>query len=125
MLYEWFVFVSYRRLVYNRFLDPKPVNMTRFTSFATVIGFNETKIEAEVETTEANLLSNLLSNFEGSIEPNLNAMAEMTAALERLLVLPSFTNEQANHIFNIVDQLVDVTEQIDNDNGSLKKITNK
>lgn len=72
-------------------------------------------------------MNNLLSNFEGTIEPNLDAMAAMAAALEGLLVLPSFTTKQATNVLNVVDQLVNVTGQIeitDNDN-SLKTVTNK
>ena len=95
------------------------MNVTRFESFATVVQFNETEPE------EPNLLNNLLSNFGGPIAPNLDAMAEMTAALEGLLVLPSFTNDQATSVLNVVDQLVDVTGQIEVEDDSLKKVTNK
>jgi hypothetical protein len=49
----------------------------------------------------------------------------MVAALERLLVLPSFTTEQAMFVFNIVDQLVNVTGQVDAELDSLKSVTNK
>ncbi|CAF1028752.1 unnamed protein product [Adineta steineri] len=99
--------------------DLKPINSTRFEYFATIMGFNET------ETEENDLLKNLFSNFEGSIEPNLDAMASMTAALEGLLALPSFTTEQANHVLNIVDHLVNITGQIEVEDNSLKVVTNK
>jgi len=102
------------------FIDLKPVNSTRFQYFATIIGFNET------ETGEYDLLNNLLSSFEGPIEANLDAMAAMAAALEGLLVLPSFTTKQATNVLNIVDQLVNVTGQIEIvDDNSLKTVTNK
>ncbi len=71
------------------------------------------------------LLNNLLSNFEGSIPVNLDAMTTITEALEKLLVLPSFTTEQATNILNIVDQLVNVSGQIQIENYSLKLVTNK
>lgn len=98
----------------------KPVNSTRFEYFATIIGFNETDPEKD-------LLGNLLANFPGSIEPNLDAMAAMTAALEGLLVLPSFTTGQATSVLNVVDQLVDVTGKVEvvDDDSSLKTVTNK
>lgn len=97
------------------------MNSSRFEYFATIIGFNETDDQAN------DLLDKLFSNFEGSIEPNLDAMAAMAAALEGLLILPSFTTKQASNVLNLVDQLVNVTGQIDitdNDN-SLKRVTNK
>ncbi len=100
--------------------DLKPVNSTRFEYFATIIQFNET------ETKENDLLNNLLSNFQGSIEANLDSMTAMTTALEGLLVLPSFTTEQAINVLNIVDQLINVTGQIEIvDDNSLKIVTNK
>jgi hypothetical protein len=104
--------------IYEIFIDLKPVNSTRFEYFATIIGFNETE--------ENDLLNNLLSNFEGSIEANLDVMAAITAALEELLVLPSFTTKQAIDVLNVVDQLVNVTGQIEIvDDNSLKTVTNK
>jgi len=104
--------------IYEIFIDIKPVNSTRFEYFATIIGFNETEADE--------LLNNLLSNFEGSIEPNLDAMAAIAAALEGLLVLPSFTTVQATNVLNVVDQLVNVTGKIEVvDDGSLKTVTNK
>jgi len=104
--------------IYEIFIDIKPVNSTRFEYFATIIGFNQTEADE--------LLNNLLSNFEGSIEPNLDAMAAIAAALEGLLVLPSFTTVQATNVLNVVDQLVNVTGQIEVvDDGSLKTVTNK
>jgi hypothetical protein len=106
--------------LYGIFIDLKPVNSTRFQYFATIIGFNET------ETGEYDLLNNLLSSFEGPIEANLDAMAAMAAALEGLLVLPSFTTKQATNVLNVVDQLVNVTGQIEIvDDNSLKTVTNK
>ena len=100
-------------------LDVKPVNSSRFQYFAAIIGFNETKTD--------DLINNLLANFEGNIEPNLDALAAMAAALEGLLVLPSFTTGQASNVLNIVDQLVNVTGQIEivDDDDSLKTVTNK
>jgi hypothetical protein len=95
------------------------VNSSRFEYFATIIGFNETKTE------DNDLLNNLLASFGGSIAPNLDAMAAMTAALEGLLVLPSFTTEQATNVLNVVDQLVNVTGQIEVEDDSLKTVTNK
>ena len=83
------------------------------------MGFNETSSD------ENSLLNNLLSNFEGSIAPNLDAMAAMADALEGLLVLPSFTTKQATNVLNVVDQLVNVTGQIEVEDNSLKKVTNK
>lgn len=100
-------------------LDVKPVNASQFESFATLMHFNETEPE------EPDLLGNLLAGFDGPIAPNLDAMAEMAAALEGLLVLPSFTNKQATNVLNVVDQLVDVTGQIEVEDDSLKKVTNK
>jgi hypothetical protein len=102
-----------------RFLDIKPVNETRFEYFATIIGFNETEVEKN------DLLNDLFANFEGFIQPNLDAMAAMTAALEGLLVLPSFTTKQATNVLNVVDQLVNVTGQIEVEDDSLKTVTNK
>jgi hypothetical protein len=53
-------------------------------------------------------------------------MAAITAALEELLVLPSFTTKQAIDVLNVVDQLVNVTGQIEIvDDNSLKTVTNK
>ncbi len=104
--------------IYEIFIDIKPVNSTRFEYFATIIGFNQTEADE--------LLNNLLSNFEGSIEPNLDAMAAIAAALEGLLVLPSFTTVQATNVLNVVDQLVNVTGQVEVvDANSLKGVTNK
>jgi len=117
----WLVFLFLLCIyLYGIFIDLKPVNSTRFQYFATIIGFNET------ETGEYDLLNNLLSSFEGPIEANLDAMAAMAAALEGLLVLPSFTTKQATNVLNIVDQLVNVTGQIEIvDDNSLKTVTNK
>jgi len=72
-------------------------------------------------------LKNFLADFTGSIDVNLDAMSAVTAALEQLLALPSFTSEQATSILKIVDLLVNVTGQIEiiNDDSSLKTITNK
>ncbi len=69
--------------------------------------------------------NDLFSNFGGPISANLDAMAAMVAALERLLVLPSFTTDQATIVFNVVDQLVNVTGQVDAETDLLKPITNK
>lgn len=55
-------------------------------------------------------------------------MAAMAAALEGLLALPSFTTVQAANVLNLVDQLVNVTGQVEvenNDDSSLKGVTNK
>ena len=49
----------------------------------------------------------------------------MAAALEGLLVLPSFTTEQAGNVLNVVDQLVNVTGQVEVEDDSLKVVTNK
>lgn len=104
----------------KNFVDMKPVNSTKFEYFATIVGFNETDPEDD-------LLGNLLANFGGPIEPNLDAMAAMAAALEGLLVLPSFTTGQATSVLNVVDQLVDVTGKVEvvDDDSSLKGVTNK
>lgn len=98
----------------------KPVNSSRFEYFATIIGFNETDPNKD-------LLNNLLANFPGTIEPNLDAMAAMAAALEGLLVLPSFTTAQATNVLNVVDLLVNVTGQVEvaDEDDSLKTVTNK
>ncbi len=118
----WFVFLLFICSKKNRndkFVDRKPVNFTQFEYFATIVGFNKTD--------ENDLLNNLLASFGGSIEPNLDAMAAMTAALEGLLVLPSFTTGQATNVLNVVDQLVNVTGQVEivDDDDSLKTVTNK
>jgi hypothetical protein len=97
------------------FVDMKPLNVTRFEYFATIIGFNKTEM----------MENDLFSNFGGPVSANLDAMSTMVAALERLLVLPSFTTEQATNVFNIVDQLINVTGQVDAEPDSLKPITNK
>ena len=104
-------------------VDTKPVNNTRFDYFATLIGYNES--EPEVADENPDLLGNLLANFEGSISPSLDAVAAMAAALEGLLVLPSFTTEQAGNVLNVVDQLVNVTGQVEVEDNSLKVVTNK
>lgn len=98
----------------------KPVNASRFEYFATIMGFNETDPNND-------LLNNLLANFPGTIEPNLDAMAAMAAALEGLLVLPSFTTAQATNVLNVVDLLVNVTGQVEvpDEDDSLKGVTNK
>ena len=98
----------------------KPVNTSRFEYFATILGFNETDPNND-------LLNNLLANFPGTIEPNLDAMAAMAAALEGLLVLPSFTTAQATNVLNVVDLLVNVTGQVEvaDEDDSLKTVTNK
>lgn len=104
----------------SRFLDTKPVNETRLKSFATIIGFN-TSIEEEKDDP----LSNLFSNFNGTIEANVDALAQMAAALEGLLVLSSFTPNQATNVLNVVDQLVDVTGDVVTEENVLKPVTNK
>jgi hypothetical protein len=116
-----FVLFSFFLFVNEEFVDLKPVNSTQFDYFAAIVGFNET------ETEENDLLNNLLANFGGSIEPNLDAMAAMAAALEGLLVLPSFTTGQATNVLNVVDQLVNVTGKVEvvDDDDSLKTVTNK
>ena len=82
-----------------------------------IVGFNRT------ETAEDHLLNNLFANFGGgSIAANLEAL---TAMLEGLLVLPTFTLDQATNVLNVVDQLVNVTGQIDAESDSLKLVTNK
>lgn len=101
------------------FLDTKPVNLTKFESFAAVTGFNET------ESAEDDLLNSLFANFNGPIAANLDAMTQMAAALEGLLVLPSFSTGQATTVLNVVDQLVDVTSQVEIEESSLKTVTNK
>lgn len=102
--------------------DTKPVNNTRFDYFATLIGYNESE---PAETDGNDLLGNLLANFDGTISPSLDAVAAMAAALEGLLVLPSFTTEQAGNVLNVVDQLVNVTGQVEVEDDSLKVVTNK
>ena len=67
----------------------------------------------------------LFGDLGGPIAANLDAMAAMVAALERLLVRPSFTTGQATTVFNVVDQLVEVTGQVDAAPNSLKPVTNK
>ncbi|CAF0969318.1 unnamed protein product [Rotaria sordida] len=99
--------------------DLKPINRTQFKYFAKIIGFNETENE------ENDLLNNFLLNFKDSFVSNLASMAVMTDALEKLLVLPSFTIEQAHNVLNIFNQLINITEQIEIENYSLKIITNK
>jgi hypothetical protein len=75
--------------------------------------------------TETDLLNNFLSNFEGLIAPNLNAIASMAAALEDLVIVPSFTIEQATNVLHVVDQLINITGEIEVKDNSLKKVTNK
>lgn len=103
-------------------LDTKPVNTTRFQYFATLIGYNESEPN---EIDENDLVGNLLANFDGTIAPSLDAVAAMAAALESLLVLPSFTTEQAGTVLNVVDQVVNVTGQVSVEDDSLKVVTNK
>ena len=74
-------------IVNESFIDIKPINSTRFEYFAKIAGFNQTKI----------------------IEQNLD---EMTEVLEGLLILPSFTTEQAVNVLNVVDQLVNITGKL-------------
>ena len=101
-------------------IDTKPVNDTRFESFARVIGFNSSSANQEDDP-----LSNLFANFNGTIEASLDAMAQMAAALEGLLVLPAFTPNQATSVLNVVDQLVDVTDDVVGEETALKPVTNK
>jgi len=75
--------------------------------------------------TETDLLNNFLSNFEGPIAPNLDAIASIAASLEDLLVIPSFTIEQATNVLHVVDQLINITGEIEVKDNSLKKVTNK
>ena len=82
-------------------------------------GFNET------ESAEDDLMNGLFAGFDGPIAANLEAMARMTAALEGLLVLPSFSTGQATTVLNVVDRLVDVTSQVEIEEDSLKTVTNK
>ncbi|CAF2717253.1 unnamed protein product [Rotaria sp. Silwood2] len=96
--------------------DVKPINKTRFKYFAKIIGFNET---------ENDLLNDFLSKIKNFSSINLDSITVMTDALEKLLVLPSFTIEQANNVLNIVDQIVNIAGQIEVENNSLKTITNK
>ena len=104
-----------------RSLDVKATNNTRLEYFAAIIGFNLTEPEEE----EEDPVGNLLANIGGSLQPNVDAVAAMTAALESLLVLPSFTTEQAGNVLGVVDQMVNLTGQIESEDDSLKKVTNK
>lgn len=52
-------------------------------------------------------------------------MTALLEALESLLNLPVFTLGQASNVLNVVDQLVNVTGQIDVQPDSLKSVTNK
>jgi hypothetical protein len=52
-------------------------------------------------------------------------MTAMIESLEGLLVLRSFKSEQARNVLNFVDQLVNIIEQIQVENDSLKFVTNK
>ncbi|CAF3687991.1 unnamed protein product [Rotaria sp. Silwood1] len=99
--------------------DLKPINKTRFKYFAKIIGFNET------ENDENELLNEFLLNFKDYLITDLDSMSVMTAAIEKLLIIPSFTIEQANNILNIINRLVNITGQIEVENDSLKIITNK
>ena len=100
-------------------IDLKPIDSESFEHFATIVGFNQT------ETVQDNPLDNLLSKFGGSIPANLEAMTALLEALESLLNLPAFTLGQASNVLNVVDQLVNVTGQIDVQPDSLKSVTNK
>jgi hypothetical protein len=91
------------------FVDTKPINAERFEHFARIVGFNETEMIEE-------------DFFEGSSPMNLSAITE---ALEELLIIPSFTTEQARNVFNVVDQLVNATGQIEVKDDSFKSMTNK
>ncbi|CAF4500857.1 unnamed protein product, partial [Rotaria sp. Silwood2] len=95
--------------------DIKPINITRFESFAKIIGFNTTEISNEY----------LSSNLKSLIPINLNTITKMTEKLEDLLVLPSFTTKQTIDILNIFDQLINITGQIEIEDCSLKLVTNK
>lgn len=90
------------------FIDNKPINSTRFEYFATIIGFNKTE-----------------NNLQVTFPMILNEMAAMTEKLQKLLLLPSFTTEQAVTMLNTVDQLVNITGQLQVKDDSLKSITNK
>jgi hypothetical protein len=100
----------------------KATNHTRLEYFAAIIGFNLTEPEEEEPQDP---VGNLLATLGGSLQPNVDAVATMAAALEGLLVLPSFTAEQAGNVFGVVDQMVNLTGQIESEDDSLKKVTNK
>ena len=107
---------------YDR-IDVKPIDTKQFQSFAKIAGFNQTESTDEEKTDD--ILKNLVADFNVSIAPNVNAMASMTSALEGLLVLPSFTTKQANDVFDMIDQLVNVSGQVNVADDSLKTVTNK
>ena len=101
-------------------LDTKPVNLSRLEYFSAMLGFNATEPSADDD-----LLDDLFGDLGGPITADVGAMARVAAALEGLLVLPSFSNKQATTVFNVVDQLVEVSGQIDIEDKSLKRVTNK
>ncbi|CAF1435673.1 unnamed protein product [Didymodactylos carnosus] len=96
--------------------DLKPRNLTKFEDYAILTGTNYSQNEY--------LLSDLLLNQLGKLTANLDSMNEMTAALESLLTLPSFSTDQATSVLNVVDQMVDITGEVKVDD-SLKFVTNK
>jgi hypothetical protein len=83
---------------------------------------NETHDE---DTDIEDLVNNLLANFNSSTTASLEAMSSMTATLEGLLALPSFTTKQADHVLNVVDQLINITGQITSEDDSLRTVTNR
>lgn len=97
--------------------DLKPTDPERFKRFATIVNFNQT------EADQNNTLD-LLSKF-GPIAANLEALGAILEALESLLTLPAFTLEQSTTVLNVVDQVVDVTGQVEAEPDSLKTLTNK
>ena len=105
-----------------RSLDVKATNSTRLEHFASIIGFNLTEPEEEPP---ADPVENILANIEGALQPDIKAMATMTAALESLLVMPSFTPAQATDVLSVVDQMINITGLIEVGDGSLKLLTNK
>ena len=96
----------------NRFhrLDIKPTDPTRFEYFASIIGFNETDPLLQLKNLRAH---------------DFNSMNIVIHSLEALLSHRSFTTDQAENILNHVDQLVNVSGEINIKQSSLKSITNK
>ncbi|CAF4027854.1 unnamed protein product, partial [Rotaria magnacalcarata] len=99
--------------------DLKPINVTQFRSFSKIFGFTIAENDTDY------LWDYLLSNFKSSFSPNLESMKLIITVLEKLCILPSFTVEQAINVLNIVDQLINITGKIEDDNVLLRAVTNK
>lgn len=100
-------------------LDLKPINSTRFRYFANIVGFQI----ADNDTDD--LWDTLLTDYKNLFALHLQFIQLIAKDIERLLILPSFTIDQSVTILTIINDIINITGQIDVEDHLLKPITNK